>query len=81
MKIRIVLKDPDGVGDALQDAVTAELKKIEGISDDERELLRDSRQEQISDATSKFIEYGEYLGIEIDTDEGTARVLLASEIK
>lgn len=74
MKIKIQLKDPDGVYDAITDAVKDQLDKIEGITDDERETMQESRREGMNELLSKWIEYSEYITIEFDTEAGTAVV-------
>ncbi len=74
MKIKIQMKDPDGVYDAVTDAIKDTLRSIQGISDDEREKLEESRREEANEAIFKWIDYGEYVTIEIDTDNMTATV-------
>jgi len=74
MKFKIQMKDPDGVYDAITDAMKDTLRSIEGITDDERESLEESRREKIEAAVGKWFEYNEYVTIEIDTDAGTATV-------
>lgn len=75
MKIRVTVKDPDGFYDCVKDAVKDEVDKIEGISDDEKEELVESRLEDAWDALEKWVTYKEYVTLEFDTDAGTARVL------
>ena len=74
MKIKITMHDPDGVYDSVTDAVEASLAGVVGISDDEREELEETRRRETNATISKWIEYGEYLTIEIDTDAMTATV-------
>lgn len=61
MKIKIVLKNPDSVWDSLTDA---------GLDPNNLDETP-----EIKSAISKFVEFMEYVTIEIDTDAGTARVL------
>lgn len=61
MKLIITVKDPDGVNDCLKDA---------GVFNDDYEI-KDSN---VEDAVDKFIEFKEYITIEIDTDTGEATV-------
>ena len=75
MKIVITLKDPDGVWDSIEEAVRVSIESLEGIDDEEREDLQELRFEQAREDCSKFIEYSEYVTIEIDTEAGTATVL------
>lgn len=73
MKIKIHLKDPDGVANSIDEAVRISVSEIAGLSDDERERLFEERRDALS--IDRWVEYGEYVSIEIDTDEDTARVL------
>lgn len=77
MKFKVTMKDPDSVGDAISDAVTVDLNKIEGLDRDDRDALFDTRQAAAQKVASKWFRYGEYLTVEIDTDAGTATVLPA----
>lgn len=74
MKFKVTMKDPDTLGDAIDEAVRADIAKIEGITDEDREAIFDGRREAVSNITSKWFEYGEYLTVEIDTDAQTATV-------
>jgi len=75
MKIKIHLKDPDGVYDSRNEAAKASLKNMVGLSENERKALYEIRREEIIDQTSPWIEYGEYVTIEIDTETNTAIVI------
>jgi hypothetical protein len=79
VKIRITFKDPDGVWECVREAAAEQIGDTPGLDKEERELLIDSRQEKISDALEKWIEYGEYVEIEFDTDAGTATVVPQKE--
>lgn len=59
MKLRLNLKDPDGVWDSLTDA---------GL--DPNELPAD-----VDDALTKFVQFREYVTIELDLQNGTAEVV------
>jgi hypothetical protein len=75
MKFKVTMKDPDTLGDAIDDAVRADLKTVDGLSDNERETLLDDRRDAVKAVTAKWFEYGEYVTIEIDTEAGTATVV------
>ena len=77
MKIKITLKDPDGVYEALNDAADKSLIEVSGITSEERKSLYGLRRESISSDCKQWIKYGEYVTIEIDTDAKTAKVLEA----
>lgn len=70
-KLRITLKDPDGINEAIDDFVKA--NRPTGLSDEEWEDIREERASKLRH--SKFIEYGDYVSVEIDVDAGTAIVL------
>lgn len=78
MKIKVTMKDPDTLGDALDDAVRGELEKVDGLTAEDRAELFDSRRATAGRSAAKWFRYGEYLSVEIDTEAGTATVLAAS---
>lgn len=69
------MKNPDAVSDAYDEAAAESVNQIEGISDDERASLLEGRQAAIQDACTPWVEYSEYITVEIDTDAKTAIVL------
>lgn len=75
MKFKVTMKNPDALGEAINDAVTAELAKMPGLHDDEAEELADTRRRKVSEMCGKWFQYGEYLTVEIDTEAGTCVVL------
>lgn len=78
MKIKCIIKDPDVLTDAIQDAVLN--WEVPGLIKDELDAVREKRAEKIGNEISeKWCPYGEYYGIEFDTDAGTARVLTREE--
>ena len=74
MRFSVTLKDPDSLDDAIDSAVWAELAKIDGLDDEDRELLRDRRHKDAREVADLWFSYGEYLTVEIDTDERTVSV-------
>jgi len=81
MKIRAKFKDPDTMQDAVDDAVK-HLPKPDGVSDEEWEGIRSDRADEAKDAiANQFMEYGEYLDVEFDTDAKTATVLPRGSIR
>lgn len=76
MRITIHLKDPDGVEDSLASAAKESVRGLD-VSPGERTDLIESRTEENRDAVKKWVKYGEYVSIEIDTEAGTAKVLPA----
>lgn len=74
MKITVTLKDPDGFSESVDDAVKEELAAIEGLGEEDRDELFESRQERCWSTLKKWVEYQEYVTIEFDTEAGTATV-------
>jgi len=72
------MKDPDGVHESIRDAVEESLPD-DLLDGDEREALFETRVDKTERLLSKWIECGEYLSVEFDLDEGTARVLTEDE--
>jgi hypothetical protein len=75
MKIKITLKDPDGFYDAIGDAIQDSISQIEGLTDDEKEALEETRRDEMNEILSEWVEYNEYVTIEFDTDAKTATVI------
>lgn len=80
-KIVMVFKDPDTPYEAIQAAAQKSAAETPGLSKPEAKQLAESRHEAFSSACSPWLRYGEYVGVEIDTDAGTARVLKSEEWK
>lgn len=83
MKIRAVLKDPDSLHAAVEDAITADLDaSTSGISDQARASMRTARVDDVwGELSERWVAYSEYLIVEFDTDDWTATVRPASEFK
>jgi hypothetical protein len=79
MRIRVTLKDPDTMHDAVDEAVKREPKPT-GISKTEWADICKARAERIKASISdKWMDYGEYLVVDFDVDingaAGDARVV------
>ena len=74
MKIKVTMKNPDTMYDALQDAIEAEVKLLD-LPDDETNGLVELRIEKERLKMAKWFKYGEYLAVEFDTETMTATVL------
>ena len=83
MKIRVTLKDPDTMHDAVVDAVLKHTKDtVSGVSAQEIRAIATERHCEVrSDITDKWMPDGEYLTVEFDTEAGTATVISAKEFK
>lgn len=77
MKIRVTLKSPDTMADAVTDAVHTDVQaSISGLSEQELRALANERQCEIQgELSSRWMRYGEYLTVEFDTDDWSATVI------
>ena len=73
MKFTVSMKDPDTLHDAINEAV-ADIS-IEGVDEEEIELIREHRAEEVRKLCRAWFEYGEYLRVEIDADAKTCTVI------
>lgn len=74
MKFTVTMKDPDGVGASITEAVRAEVNGIAGLSEQEKDDLVETRTDEAHKAIGVWFQYGEYLTVEVDTDAGTCVV-------
>jgi len=76
MKIKVMLKDPDGFYEAVSESVAESVDAIEGdLTEYEKESVRDRRHEEIDEFMRHWVEHGEYVTLEFDTLAKTATVL------
>lgn len=75
MKVRVTLKDPNTMQDAV-DAAVVKLPRPEGVEQDEWEdICEDRAAKAKATISSAWMRYGEYLDVEFDTDAMTATVV------
>ena len=75
MKVRITLKDPDRMQDCV-DSAFSKLDAPDGVSVQEWRRIRDDRADAVKDEIAdRFMEYGEYLTFEVDTDTWAATIV------
>lgn len=74
MKIKVTMKDPDTLQDAIQEAVVEHFKAL-GICGDELEAVAEKRTEKVSALAEEWFRYGECLTVEIDADARACVVL------
>jgi len=74
MKFKVTMKDPDTLHDAIQEAAEKYAKAL-GLDADETEAIVEMRREKFSEACGHWFEYGEYLTVEIDTEQMTCEVV------
>lgn len=75
MKFRMSMKDPDSLHDAIKLAAENEVAELEGIDDEERKDLVESRRAKAKEVCRTWFRYGEYLTVEIDTEAKTCVVV------
>lgn len=75
MKIIMHLKDPDGVYESIREEAESQVSQMTGLRQNEKESIIENRHEEISERLQKWIQYGEYITIEFDTEENTATVI------
>lgn len=76
MKIKITMKDPDGVYECVREAISASLPS--GLSHGEIDALSKARGEEVDQTLRRWFEYAEYLTVEVDTEAKTITVLESS---
>lgn len=74
MKFVITMKNPDSFEDSIRRAAEESVEELELDINEKREL-EDEKYEELKNIASRWVEYDEYIRIEIDTDKGTATVL------
>jgi len=79
MILRITLKDPDGVYEAVREQTRAEIKEKKLVSPMEIREYTDRRDTEIYAICNIWFQYGESITVEINTDTKTIRVVPADE--
>lgn len=74
MKFRVTMKDPDGAGDSIQEAAEKAVVAL-NLDAEEAEAVLEKRVEKLRAFVRPWMEYGEYITIEFDTEAGTASVV------
>ena len=74
MKFKITLKDPDGAYNSIREAARTEAALVEGLSPADREALMEGIVDEAETVLRRWLRYGEYLTVEVDTQAQTARV-------
>lgn len=72
MRFEVMLKDPDGFSEAIDEAVDA--SRPPGLSDEEWAAVREVRRDAISRHMSRWVEHGEYVTVRFDLDADNAIV-------
>jgi hypothetical protein len=74
MKLRVMMKDPDTLDDAIKRAVDDSFKGVV-LEDEELDAAAEARREKVKSVCSTWFKWGEYLEVEIDTEAKTCTVV------
>ena len=74
MKITITMKNPDCGSDAIDEAVETYFDSRE-----DKDIGREEFRKIVEHDISKFVEWSEYITVEIDTETDTAKVIPVGE--
>jgi hypothetical protein len=73
------MKNPDCVSDAIDNAIEKEIEELKSfgkpLDEDDLNDLRENHKEKLEEFLQQWIECSEYITIEFDTDENTAKVV------
>ena len=78
MKFRITMKDPDSQYDAVQEAAEEVVRSDPGFASllkEEREMVIEARKTTLAKFADQWMEYGEYVTLEFDTEANTCVVV------
>lgn len=75
MKFQIMLKDPDGYYESVEEAAERRAKQIDGITESEFEAIKVESVRRFNDILRRWFECYEYLTVEVDTEAGTCLVV------
>ena len=80
MKFRVTMKNPDALYEAVEYATEGYLDQIEGLKEldldeEAKDMLLEKKKEKLHEFAGKWMEYGEYITVEFDTEAGTATVI------
>lgn len=79
-ELLITFKDPDAAYEAINEYVEDDIK-ASNLDEEERDAIREIRQEKYGEVTSKFLEYGEYITIAFNLETSEARVVSKKELE
>lgn len=78
MKFRVTMKDPDGVYESIREQAMKSLEHtvVPLPTGRTKAALCEVLAGEMKEFISRWVEYGEYVSIEFDTDAGTAVVVV-----
>jgi len=82
MKMYVRFKDPDQLGESISEtqcALQSELQKKLGLSKAGAEVEAEQRMKAFDNLISTYFEWGEYLTVELDSENQTIRVIAKDE--
>lgn len=82
MKLYVTFKDPDQLGEALEDkrrAIAAKLQKELDLSEAGAQTEAEERVKVFDKLVSKYFDWGEYITVELDSETQTIRVVPTNE--
>ena len=74
MKFTITVKNPDSIEDSIDRAAEESIEDADFKDRHDYLDIKEEKKQQLWAACSKWVEYQEYIRIEIDTELGTAKV-------
>lgn len=74
MRFQVYIKDPDVFDEEIKEAVDKELS-ASNLPKDEQEAIKPIRLHKLYNFIDKWVEYGEYITVEFDTEANTAIVV------
>jgi hypothetical protein len=75
MIIHLTMKTPNALDYACQEAAEAEAERLHGSDNATAEDAIEDIRMNLHDYCAKWFEYGEYVRLEIDTEQGTCVVI------
>lgn len=75
MIVTLYIKATDSIGDSIRKSVMGSIPSE--LSENERDAVYELRKEEIDKKLEKWVSFGEYINVQIDTDAGTAKVIPA----
>lgn len=80
MKFLIMLKDPDGIYEGIQQAAIQTVRyEAPHASAESKAAIAQHAQEKLTDFVYDWLEFGDYAFIAFDTDAKTAQLLTSKE--
>lgn len=79
MKIQLVFKNPDVIYEAIDEFEEKLRETRDDLTEDEIQQRVEECREEVKEVAAKWLEYGEYVNLEIDTIAKTCTVIPVGE--